>query len=326
MDLLSGLAERPAGGPGRHRTGKSSSATGAASLPTTPPSRRTPWSSRRAATRSCEVLRFANERGIPVVPFGQGSSLEGHTIPCDGGISLDLGLMDEILEVRPEDFVARVEPGVTHGKLNASLEGARALLPGGPGLGRLPGRDGRDERERHERGALRGDAGPGPGPRGRARRRDGDAHRRDGDEVVGRLQPDRALRRLGGNSGRLHGADPPALPGPRAGASPRGPSSPDIEAAGRAAVAMIRSGMQIGRVELVDARTVEAVNAYKGTDYAVAPTLFLEFSGSEASVEGDVATARSHLRGREGADGSSSRRTRRRGRGCGRPGTRRRSP
>jgi D-lactate dehydrogenase (cytochrome) len=68
---------------------------------------------------------------------------------------------------------------------------------------------------------------------------------------------------------------------------------PDIEAAGHAAVAMIRTGMRIGRVELVDARTIEAVNAYKGTEYAVAPTLFLEFSGStKASVESDVEVAR----------------------------------
>jgi D-lactate dehydrogenase (cytochrome) len=67
---------------------------------------------------------------------------------------------------------------------------------------------------------------------------------------------------------------------------------PDIERAGRAAVAMIRSGIEIGRVELVDARTVEAVNAYKGTSYAVEPTLFLEFNGSEISVERDVGAAR----------------------------------
>ena len=67
---------------------------------------------------------------------------------------------------------------------------------------------------------------------------------------------------------------------------------PDIESAGRAAVAMIRSGMLIGRVELVDARTVEAVNSYKGTEYAASATLFLEFSGSEAAVERDVAVAR----------------------------------
>jgi D-lactate dehydrogenase (cytochrome) len=50
--------------------------------------------------------------------------------------------------------------------------------------------------------------------------------------------------------------------------------------------------MQIGRVELVDARTVEAFNAYKGTEYAVSPTLFMKFSGSEAAIERDVATAR----------------------------------
>jgi D-lactate dehydrogenase (cytochrome) len=67
---------------------------------------------------------------------------------------------------------------------------------------------------------------------------------------------------------------------------------PDVEAAGRAAVAMIRTGMAVGRVELVDARTIEAVNAYKDTDYTVAPNLFLEFSGSEAGVEDDVAAAR----------------------------------
>ena len=50
--------------------------------------------------------------------------------------------------------------------------------------------------------------------------------------------------------------------------------------------------MRIGRVELVDSRTVGAVNAYKGTDYAAAPTLFLEFSGSEAGVESDIEVAR----------------------------------
>ena len=69
-----------------------------------------------------QVLRFANERGVPVVPFGEGSSLEAHTIPVYGGISLDLGRMDEIVEVRPDDFVARVQPGVTHEHLNYYLD------------------------------------------------------------------------------------------------------------------------------------------------------------------------------------------------------------
>src|SRR5215212_6320139 len=46
-----------------------------------------------------EVLRFANEHRVPIVPFGQGSSLEGHTLPVQGGISLDLARMNRILEI-----------------------------------------------------------------------------------------------------------------------------------------------------------------------------------------------------------------------------------
>ena len=80
-----------------------------------------------------EILRFANESGVPIVPFGEGSSLEAHTIPVQGGISLDLRRMDEILEIRPEDFVARVQPGVTHGKLNAALEEHGLFFPVDPG-------------------------------------------------------------------------------------------------------------------------------------------------------------------------------------------------
>src|SRR5918998_3742966 len=79
------------------------------------------------------VLRFANENRIPIVPFGQGSSLEAHTIPVHGGISLDLGRMDRILEVRPDDFIARVQPGHTHGALNAALTGHGLIFPVDPG-------------------------------------------------------------------------------------------------------------------------------------------------------------------------------------------------
>ena len=55
-----------------------------------------------------EILRFANVHRVPIVPFGQGSSLEAHTLPAHGGISLDLGRMDRVLEIRPDAFIARV--------------------------------------------------------------------------------------------------------------------------------------------------------------------------------------------------------------------------
>jgi D-lactate dehydrogenase (cytochrome) len=79
------------------------------------------------------VLRFANEHLIPIVPFGKGSSLEAHTLPVHGGISLDLGRMDRILEVRPDDFIARVQPGLTHGALNVALAEHGLLFPVDPG-------------------------------------------------------------------------------------------------------------------------------------------------------------------------------------------------
>lgn len=238
-----------------------------------------------------QVLRFANEHGVPVVPFGQGSSLEAHTLPIRGGISLDLGRMDRVLEIRPDDFIARVQPGVTHGALNAALAGYGLLFPVDPGwdasLGGMAGTNASGTNA-VKYGVMR-------------------------DQVLGLevVLGDGTVMRTGGMAMKSSaGYDLTGLfvgsegtlgvftelilrlyPLPERTVAARA-VFPDIEAAGRAAVAMIRSGMSIGRVELVDARTVGAVNAYKNTDYEVAPTLFLEFSGSEAGVEDDVEVAR----------------------------------
>ena len=59
------------------------------------------------------VLAYADENGVPVVPFGAGTSLEGHVIPLHGGISLDLTRMNAIVALRPEDLTVTVQPGVT---------------------------------------------------------------------------------------------------------------------------------------------------------------------------------------------------------------------
>jgi D-lactate dehydrogenase (cytochrome) len=79
------------------------------------------------------ILRFASEHRVPIVPFGQGSSLEAHTLPVHGGISLDLARMNRILEIRAEDFIARVQPGLTHGTLNAALADHGLHFPVDPG-------------------------------------------------------------------------------------------------------------------------------------------------------------------------------------------------
>ena len=245
------------------------------------------------------LLRFASARGVPVVPFGQGSSLEGQTIPTRGGISVDFGLMDEILEIRPGDFLARVQPGVTHGSLNGRLKEHGLFFPVDPGWDASLG------------GMVATNASGTNAVRYGAMR----------DQVLGLevVLADGTVMRTGGMAMKSSaGYNLTALfvgsegtlgvfteivlrlyPIPEHVLAARA-TFPDIERAGRAAVAMIRSGMQIGRVELVDARTIQAVNAYKGTAYAVSPTLFLEFGGTETAVERDVGVAR-EISGAEGA-------------------------
>lgn len=238
-----------------------------------------------------QVLRFADEHGVPVVPFGQGSSLEAQTVPVRGGISLDTSRMDLLLEARPDDFIARVQPGLTHGALNVALAEYGLHFPVDPGwdasLGGMAGTNASGTNAVRY-GVMR-------------------------DQVLGLavVLADGSTIQTGGMAmkssagynltGLFVGSEgtlgvftelllrlyplPAHIVAARA-------VFPSIEAAGGAAVAMISTGMNVGRVELVDASTVGAVNAYKGTAYDVAPTLFLEFSGSEASVEADVGVAR----------------------------------
>ena len=87
----------------------------------------------RTAVEISEILRFANLKGIPVTPWAAGTSLEGNPIPTEGGIVLDLRLMDRILWIRPEDLQARVEAGVDFARLNKKLERYGLFFPPDPG-------------------------------------------------------------------------------------------------------------------------------------------------------------------------------------------------
>jgi D-lactate dehydrogenase (cytochrome) len=79
------------------------------------------------------VLAYADRAGVPVVPFGAGTSLEGHVIPLHGGISLDLTRMNAILALRPEDLTVTVQPGVTRSQLEAAAGPHGLWFPVDPG-------------------------------------------------------------------------------------------------------------------------------------------------------------------------------------------------
>ncbi|GAB6063602.1 FAD-binding oxidoreductase [Deferrisoma palaeochoriense] len=81
------------------------------------------------------ALLWAGEHGVPVTPWGAGTSIEGNPIPVRGGLVLDFALMNRIVEVRPEDFLVTVEPGVLYTDLNTELNRRRTGLffPPDPG-------------------------------------------------------------------------------------------------------------------------------------------------------------------------------------------------
>ena len=80
-----------------------------------------------------QILKMANEKRIPVTPWGAGTSLEGNPIPVEGGIVLDLQQMNHVLEVRTEDLQVRVEAGVLYKELNQHLSRFGLFFPPDPG-------------------------------------------------------------------------------------------------------------------------------------------------------------------------------------------------
>lgn len=80
-----------------------------------------------------QILKMANEKQIPVTPWGAGTSLEGNPIPVEGGIVLDLQQMNHVLELRTEDLQVRVEAGVLYKELNQHLSRFGLFFPPDPG-------------------------------------------------------------------------------------------------------------------------------------------------------------------------------------------------
>ena len=79
------------------------------------------------------LLRFCWDAGLPVVPWGAGTSLEGHVASVRGGVCVDMGRMDAVLEVSPESLDCRVEAGITRNRLNAELRATGLFFPVDPG-------------------------------------------------------------------------------------------------------------------------------------------------------------------------------------------------
>jgi D-lactate dehydrogenase (cytochrome) len=80
-----------------------------------------------------DAVRLASQHEVPVIPFGVGSSLEGHLLAVQGGISIDVSRMNKVLSVNPEDLTVTVQPGVTRKQLNEEIKNTGLFFPIDPG-------------------------------------------------------------------------------------------------------------------------------------------------------------------------------------------------
>ncbi|CAM3917268.1 FAD-binding oxidoreductase [Mesobacillus thioparans] len=234
-----------------------------------------------------KVLKFANERKIPVVAFGLGTSLEGHVIPVNGGISLDLSQMNAILEVKENDFLVKVQPGVTRSVLNKELKKYGLFFTVDPGADATLG------------GMAATNASGTTSVRYGIMRdqvRDLEVVLANGDLIhTGSLsaKSSSGIHLNGmfvGSEGTLgviteltlkvYGI-PEAITAARA-------VFPSVKKAVDAVVGILAGGIPVARIEFVDGESVKKVNEYMETQYEEDTTLFMEFHGNEAGLAQDV--------------------------------------
>lgn len=233
------------------------------------------------------VLSLAAEHRVPVTPFGAGSSLEGHVIPVTGGISLDLTRMDRIVSIEPANLTATVQAGVTRTALERAAGGHGLWFPVDPGadatLGGMAATNAAGTTTVRF-GKMRANvlAVEAVLPGGRVIRAGSRASKTSaGYDLLGLLiGSEGTLAVITELTLRLQGIPEHAVAARIA--------FPDVEAACRAASGMVAGGAGMLRVELLDAWTIEAVNAYQGTDFAPRPSLFVEVAGSEGAVAADL--------------------------------------
>jgi D-lactate dehydrogenase (cytochrome) len=236
-----------------------------------------------------DAVRLASEHDTPVIPFAVGSSLEGHLLAVQGGISIDVMRMNKVLAVNAEDLTVTVQPGVTRKQVNEEIKSTGLFFPidpgadasiGGMSATRASGTNAvRYGTMRENVLALEVVTASGEVIRTGTRAKKSSA----GYDLT---------RLMVGSEGTLGIITEVTLrlyPVPEA-ISAAICSFPSIEAAVRTTIQVIQLGVPIARVELIDHNSVRMVNAHSKLGLREEPMLLMEFHGSPASVKEQAQT------------------------------------
>jgi len=231
-----------------------------------------------------DAVALAARYRVPVIPFGVGSSLEGHLLAVQGGISIDVGRMNAVLSVNAEDLTVTVQPGVTRKAVNEAVKSEGLFFPidpgadasiGGMAATRASGTNAvRYGTMRENVLALEVVTANGEVIRTGTRAKKSSA----GYDLT------RLMVGSEGTLGIMTEVTLKLYPLPEA-ISAATCSFPSIEAAVRTTIQIIQMGIPIARCELIDAGTVRMVNAHSKLGLREEHMLLMEFHGSPASVK-----------------------------------------